>query len=206
MADLASLTISEFLDRLGARTPAPGGGAVCAVVGALGAALGQMVVNYSIGRKSLAEHEPALRAALARLGEMRGAAMGLAAADARAYAALNELWKLPEGDPRRAAQTPGAVRAAIEPPRGCIDLSLEALELLETLAPITNRNLHSDLAICCILARAAADGGRWMISVNAAMLDDQREREETLARAQADCDRAAEICRRIERACQRPPA
>lgn len=201
MGDLQTHTVADFLDRLGARSPAPGGGAASALVAAVGAALGQMVVNYSVGRKSLAEHESALQDALRRLGAMRKEALALAADDERAYASLNQLWKLPQDDARRAAEMPGAVQAALIPPRRGIELAIELLELLETLAPITNRNLRSDLAIGAILARAAADAGRWNVAVNAPMLDDDDERAVLLARVNGHCAHAARLCARIERAC-----
>ncbi|MFG0283789.1 MAG: cyclodeaminase/cyclohydrolase family protein [Phycisphaerales bacterium JB039] len=201
MSDFAAGSFATFLDRLGAKTPTPGGGAVAAAVGALACALAQMVVNYSVAKKSLAAHEMTLRAALDRLVGARDEALSLAAADEQAYAALNELWKLPESDSRRAAQMPAAARAAIAPPRRCLDLALQTLDLLESLAPITNRNLRSDLAIAAVLARAAADAARWNIAVNAPLLPGEAERAEALARAEADCLRAAEACQRIERAC-----
>ena len=47
----------------------PGGGSVTALVGALAASMGEMVLNYSIGKKDLAAHTPELQAALAELTE-----------------------------------------------------------------------------------------------------------------------------------------
>jgi formiminotetrahydrofolate cyclodeaminase len=201
MADLSEQTIADFLGHLGAKAPTPGGGATSALVCAIGAALGQMAVNYSIGRKSLAEHEPALQKALRRLSGMQGEAIAIADDDERAYLALNELWKLPQGDARRTAEMPGAVQAAMIPPRRSIELAIELLELLETLTPITNRNLRSDLAIAAVLARAAADASRWNIAINAPMLDDDDERIVLLARAKGHCAHAAQLCARIEEAC-----
>jgi len=53
-------TIAEFLDGTAARQPAPGGGSVAALVGALSAAIGEMVLNYSIGKKGLEPHQDSL--------------------------------------------------------------------------------------------------------------------------------------------------
>lgn len=201
MSELEAHTIGAFLDHLGAKAPTPGGGAASALVAAVGAALGQMVVNYSIGRKSLAEHEPQLRRALERLEAMRSEAIRLAEDDERAYAALNELWRLPQDDARRAAEMPGAVQAAMIPPRRGIELAIELLEVLEALAPISNRNLRSDLAIAAVLARAAAGASRWNVAINAPMLEDDDERQVLLARADGHCAQAAQICARVEAAC-----
>jgi formiminotetrahydrofolate cyclodeaminase len=97
----ADLTLTQFIDAVGAKVPAPGGGAVASTVGAIAAALGRMVVSYSIGKKNLAEHQPLLVDADARLLRAAKVLMLLADEDAAAYSAVNELSKLPEGDPRR---------------------------------------------------------------------------------------------------------
>jgi len=62
-------SIAAFLDAAGGKaTVRPAGEASARFVGALAASMGEMVVNYSIGKKDLAPHEPALRDALAELG------------------------------------------------------------------------------------------------------------------------------------------
>ena len=43
--------IDEFLDAAAAKRPAPGGGSVTALAGALAASMGEMVVNYSVGKR-----------------------------------------------------------------------------------------------------------------------------------------------------------
>ena len=48
---LSKITCEEFAAKLASKEPVPGGGGVAALVGALGAALGSMVGNYSIGKK-----------------------------------------------------------------------------------------------------------------------------------------------------------
>jgi len=51
--------------------PAPGGGSVTALAGALAVSMGEMVLNYSIGKKDLAPHAAELQAALAEFGRAR---------------------------------------------------------------------------------------------------------------------------------------
>ena len=52
----AKTSLSDFLDATAAKQPAPGGGSVTALCGALAAAIGEMVLNYSIGKKGLEAH------------------------------------------------------------------------------------------------------------------------------------------------------
>ena len=47
--------ISEYLEVLSSKAPVPGGGGASALAGALGNALGQMVVNLTVGKKKYAE-------------------------------------------------------------------------------------------------------------------------------------------------------
>jgi len=111
MPSFSHQPLSDFLHSIASKTPTPGGGAVASTVAALAAALAQMVVAYSAGKKSLAQHEPTLQSSLKTLERARDVLLQLADEDAAAYGAVNELSKLPEADPRRAA-LPAATAAS----------------------------------------------------------------------------------------------
>ena len=49
--------ICEYMEVLSSKAPVPGGGGASALAGALGNALGQMVVNLTVGKKKYAEVE-----------------------------------------------------------------------------------------------------------------------------------------------------
>ncbi len=188
---LSDLTVDALLDSIEAKTPVPGGGAVAALTMALGAALARMVVSYSQGRKTLAEHADLHAEAVTTLGRLRAAALDGAAEDARAYAKLNELWKLDADDEQRRRELPDAVRGAIAAPRDVMDACVRLLELLARLDGATNRMLRSDLVIAAILAEAAARSAACNVRVNLPLLEDHDE-SETLEREVADVlDRAA---------------
>ncbi len=176
MSDLSSLRLSEFLDAVAAKSPTPGGGAVAGAVGAISAALARMVLAYSVGKKSLAEHEQTNTAAASALAKASDMLMQLAEEDAAAYALVNELQKLPEADPRRAAEWSGAVAAAVAAPRSLVGTACDMLRLMESLVATTNKHLRSDLAIAAILAEAAARGGAWNVAVNIPLVADEDER------------------------------
>jgi len=197
---LADDTLEKLLDDIAARSPAPGGGAVVSIVGAVASALAQMVVNYSIGRKSLAPHEPALRDALAALDRARALLLELAQEDMAAYAALNETQRLPESDPRRARDLPALALAASRIPLAVVAACSDTLRRLEDLAPITNPHLRSDLAIAAVLADAAARAGRWNVAINAPLLPPDEARA-LLAEADSLLRTSAERLARIQSAC-----
>jgi formiminotetrahydrofolate cyclodeaminase len=171
--NLDDLTIREFLDSLAAKAPTPGGGAAAALLAALAAALAQMVVNYSVGKKSLAQHEPLNRAALESLGKHAANALQLARADAAAYARLNELLKRPEGDAQRAREMPAAVQSAIDAPHQVMRAAVEMLRQMQQLCGTTNVMLKSDLAIAAVIAEAAARAAAWNVRINLPLLDSE---------------------------------
>ncbi len=200
MDTLARLTVADLLDKLASKSPAPGGGAVAGLVGAQAAALARMVVSYSLGRKSLAEHQPALESIAAQLDNARGVMLGLADADAEAYAGLNALWgrRAEEPDAFRAA-----VRRAIHAPRSVMAASADLLRLCEALAPISNPNLASDLVAAAVLAEAAAKAASLNVHVNADQLDDAGERDRLLTEADTAIADAAERRARVASAAGR---
>lgn len=63
--------ISEYLEVLSSKAPVPGGGGASALAGALGNALGQMVVNLTVGKKKYAEVEEEMQKYLTDLKNMR---------------------------------------------------------------------------------------------------------------------------------------
>lgn len=199
--NLAATPLGTLLEQIAAKTPTPGGGAVASAVGALSAALAGMVVSYSAGKKNLAQHEPALQEARSRLERARGLFLMLAEEDAAAFGLVNELSRLPEGDPRRAAEMPAAVLASVRVPEATMAASVDILRLMVELAGITNRHLRSDLGIAAELAEAAARSSAWNVLINAGQLPEgeaatARARcQESLSAARGLRELVAEACR-----------
>ncbi len=180
---LASAPFSQFLSQIAAKTPTPGGGAVACATGALAAALAGMVVSYSVGKKSLADHKADLERAAHTLENTRSVFLELGEEDAAAYGLVNELMRLPEGDARRKNELPAAMKASIQVPMAAIAAAADLLRLCERLAPITNTQLHSDLGIAVTLAEAAAKASLWNVRVNAGVLGDEAEKRRWMEQA-----------------------
>lgn len=197
---IGTLSIDQFLDALGAKRPTPGGGAAASVAGAVGAALGQMVLAYSLGKKNLAQHQELLEGAMGALSRARAMFLTLAQEDAAAYAVLNELMRLPAEDARRKNEWDAAVGASIRPPMASLALSSETARVLTTLCGTSNTQLKSDLAIAGILVEAAAAAAKWNVVINVPLLP-EGERQNVLA----DATRMHEAClharAHIEKAC-----
>ncbi|MCA9296177.1 MAG: cyclodeaminase/cyclohydrolase family protein, partial [Phycisphaerales bacterium] len=126
-------SIGDFLAALAAKAPTPGGGAVAGITAATACALAEMVLAYSVDRKSLAEMRDRNLASRETCAAARKDALQLADADAVAYAALNALWKLDENDPVRQAKWDDAVDGAIAVPRDVMALCERMAEELDDL-------------------------------------------------------------------------
>jgi formiminotetrahydrofolate cyclodeaminase len=194
-------TISDFLEAVASREPTPGGGAVASIIAALAAALGQMVVNFSVGKKRLAEFDAVHQQALKSLQEHRMRALHLAEADARAYQRLSKLLKMDKADPQRVSELSQAVEAAINAPHALLHVCMEMLRVLADLSGKTSRALDSDLAMAAILAEAGARSAVWNVRINLPLLEDASVRAAFTQTTASTLDIASDLVRRIEGAC-----
>ncbi|MFE9422475.1 cyclodeaminase/cyclohydrolase family protein [Kitasatospora sp. NPDC006697] len=177
-------TISEFLDRLADRVPAPGGGASAALHAAQAGALLAMVGRYSTGEK-YAAHQAVVERIIREADVLRRRALSLAEQDAAAFTAVAEAYRLPRAtEPERAARSAAIARAlaaAAQPPAEVITVALDAVELAETLLPIGNPTVATDVAAAAEAARAAATTARLNVEVNLTGIHDERTRGALLA-------------------------
>lgn len=190
-------SIGAFLAALASKEPTPGGGTVVPVVGALGAALARMVIAYSVGRKSLAEHEALLTDADARLARAVAVLLALADADAEAYSVLNAAMRLPKDDDSRAARVAAAARDAIAPPRAAMATGIDLLRLFEELAPRTSKMLSSDLRIAAILAECLVRAAAENVRVNLPLVGDKSAADEFTSECARSMNEASSRCAAI---------
>ncbi|MCU0689465.1 MAG: cyclodeaminase/cyclohydrolase family protein [Phycisphaerales bacterium] len=194
---LGAMSVQQMLAATSAKSPTPGGGAIAGMTGALAAALAAMVVRYSIGKKNLLAHQPALEASATALDAMRDEFISLGDRDAQAYAALNTLQKLPADDAHRRAAMPEAVQNAIGVPLRTLRLALDLARDCANLAPITNAYLASDLRIAGALAEAAARASLCNVQVNAPLLEDAAKRASLVAQSEAMVREARDLAARL---------
>jgi len=173
---LAELTVRDLTERLASRAPVPGGGSANALVGALGAALVEMVCELTLGKPEYEEVDPVARQIGAAAGELRGSLLAAAEEDATAYLAVVVARRLPrDGDEQRAARKAAigeASVAATEIPLRVGRLAAKVLDLAASIASIGNRNAVSDAGAAALLAAAAARGAALNVRINLPSLPD----------------------------------
>jgi formiminotetrahydrofolate cyclodeaminase len=187
--------LATYLEEVAAGTPTPGGGSVAAVVGALAAALGEMVANLTLGRPKYAGAESTLGPGRVRLTALRTALLEAAAADAVAYQSYRDAASLPRSSEsektERAVAMQRALITATDVPLGVARSLHEVAVILQSMARDGNPHVRSDAALGALLAEAALRGALLNVRGNGAMLED---RELALAYL-ADADRLEEAGR-----------
>src|SRR5436190_12747808 len=189
-------SLQDFLSELAAKKPTPGGGSVAALAGALAAAMGEMVVNYSVGKKDLAAHEPVLREALAELTRARAILVELLIEDQLAFEKLTQARKacnnIGDKDPTFAA----ALLACIRIPQTVAATGAAILELCDRLTPITNKYLLSDLAVCAEMSMATVRCAAYNVRVNLADVSDATEHRHLHDSTEALVERSRKVIQR----------
>ena len=100
---LIKKSVKDFVNSVGARTTAPGGGSVAANVGALGAALAGMVGKMSYGKKIFEHNDEPMRRLIPPINESIGDLLSLIDADTNAYTDYVMAMKLPKNIPEEMA-------------------------------------------------------------------------------------------------------
>jgi formiminotetrahydrofolate cyclodeaminase len=107
---------------------------------------------------------------VAEADELREDALALADADATAFGAVAEAYRLPRTTERetsaRSAAISSALAGAARPPADVVRTALLLVSLAEDLWPAGNRSVITDVAAAAEAARAAAVTARLIIEVN----------------------------------------
>ncbi len=189
-------TIDGFLDAAAAKQPAPGGGSIAALCGALASAMGEMVINYSLGKKNLADYQEDLGHALENFHRERLRLLELMVEDQSVYSALTAARKLPQSDDRD-QQITQALLASIRTPEAIGAAAVVILEICDGVINFVNFHLLSDLAVCADLAMATVRCAVYNVHVNLADVADPPERHRIESTIGHVLSRAAALIQRI---------
>ncbi|HEY2805960.1 MAG TPA: glutamate formimidoyltransferase, partial [Gemmatimonadales bacterium] len=189
----SGVSLGGFLDAVASAEPAPGGGTVAAIAGAMAAALGAMVGRLTVGRKKYVEVEAEFRALIDQAEGLRSRLTRLADEDAAAYGAVMKAYAIPKdkADERKAALQ-SAMLAAAEVPMRTLEAARDVAKLCARAAVAGNVNARSDGGVGGMLAGAAARGAYYNVLINLQSLPDKTPEASALGRkAKAIADEAA---------------
>lgn len=182
-------TFNEFLTELSSKAPVPGGGGAAGVGGALGAALGQMVMNLTIGKKKYADVEEEMEGLLVTMEQLKKRLIHLADKDGEVFAPLAAAYSLPTGTQEEKAYKEQVMEerllAASQVPMDIMEAASQVLSILEVLAHKGSRMAVSDVGVGASFARAALLGAVMNVYINTKSMKNRERAEELNQRADA---------------------
>jgi glutamate formiminotransferase/formiminotetrahydrofolate cyclodeaminase len=183
--ELVQLKLCDFTDEVSRESPAPGGGSISALAGALGAALSSMVANLAIGKRGSEAVEEDLRPVAERAQELKDMLLKAIDEDTRAFNAYLAASRLPArnaGDKQKKEQAMlEGLKQAVTVPLTTAHNCFEALELAYLAAAKGNPASVSDAGVSACLAFAGVKGALLNVLINLQQLNDQKYNQNMIA-------------------------
>ena len=182
MKKLVDLKVKSFLDEVASESPAPGGGRVAALAGALGAALSAMVCNLTLNKEKFASVHDEIEEVLERCEHTRERLTDIIDKDTEAFNKVMDAIKLPrdteEEQKKRKKELQKALKGAALVPLETARLCAEVIELSKVVAQKGNQNSITDAASSAIIAEAGFRAAILNVKINLASIKDKKFVEE----------------------------
>jgi glutamate formiminotransferase/formiminotetrahydrofolate cyclodeaminase len=201
---LVGMTLRGFVNELSMDSPAPGGGSVAALCGALSSALSAMVANLTVGKKGYEKVREEMIVTAVRAQALKDMFLEAVDRDTRAFNKVMEAFRLPKTTPEQALEKDRAIEEANKEatlvPLEVLAQAAEAAALASRAAARGNKNSVSDAGVAGLAAQAAGEGAYDNILINLAGIKDRkfvgdvRRRAERLRKA---LDKEAKAVRAI---------
>jgi glutamate formiminotransferase / formiminotetrahydrofolate cyclodeaminase len=198
---LAGLSVRQFIEEVASRSSAPGGGSVSAAIAAMGAGLGSMVAKLTLGVRKFEDVDAKMRTLIPPLHEAAHALIPMIDADTHAfndYVAALGLPKDTEDDRAyRTKQLQLGLKKAIDTPLSVMTTADGAWDALAQVAEYGNIASKSDVEVGAKALETGIWGAYKNVVINMAGITDDTYKKETLEKADALKDRAADMCRKV---------
>lgn len=170
-------TIGKFVDELASDLPAPGGGSVAALCGALAAGLNVMVGSLTVGKEKYRDKWEIMESITKDSNELRAEFVRLMNEDTESFNKYMAALRMPRGtDAEKAARKAAMAEAA----KGATDVPLRTLEACEKTAALAlvaaengNINAASDAGCAALIADAAAKAASFNVRINLPGIKDE---------------------------------
>jgi len=174
---LVQMKVADFVDEVSRESPAPGGGSIAALAGSLGAALASMVSNLTANERGSEQVDDILNSAAEKAQEIKFELVRAVDADTDAFNAYMDARRLPakteeERKIKKQAEQDG-LKQAVQVPLNTARLSLDALNVAETVVDYGNPNSITDVGVGAQMAYAGVKGGVYNVLINLKDIEDQ---------------------------------
>nr|XP_020447685.1 formimidoyltransferase-cyclodeaminase [Monopterus albus]XP_020447686.1 formimidoyltransferase-cyclodeaminase [Monopterus albus]XP_020447687.1 formimidoyltransferase-cyclodeaminase [Monopterus albus]XP_020447688.1 formimidoyltransferase-cyclodeaminase [Monopterus albus]XP_020447689.1 formimidoyltransferase-cyclodeaminase [Monopterus albus]XP_020447690.1 formimidoyltransferase-cyclodeaminase [Monopterus albus] len=167
---LVSLSLQQFVHRVGARTAAPGGGSVSAAVAALGAALGAMVGQMTYGKRQFEKLDGVMRRLIPPFHQAMSELLHMVDADSSAFNSYMAALKLPkstaEDVQRREAAMQEGLQRAVAVPLALAERVSILWPLLKEMVEYGNIACKSDAQVAAKALETAVFGAYFNVTIN----------------------------------------
>lgn len=175
---LVKMNLREFCNETLSDSPAPGGGSVAALMGALGASLGGMVANLSAGKRGWEDKLEYFSQWAVKAQQLKDELLSLVDEDTAAFNKVMDAFGLPKGSSEeqaaREAAIESATKYAAEIPLKVMETASKSYELLVEMAEKGNPNSISDVGVGICATRACVDGAVLNVRINLVNLKDEK--------------------------------
>src|SRR5437763_6459362 len=159
---LVKMNLREFCNETLSDSPAPGGGSVAALMGALAASLGGMVANLSAGKRGWDDKLEYFSKWAVKAQKLKDEMLALVDEDTAAFNKVMDAFGLSKGSAEekaaRATTIEEATKYAAEIPLKVMETAAKSYELLAEMAEKGNPNSISDVGVGALATRACVEG------------------------------------------------
>ncbi len=184
---LASMSVRSFVELVGARTSAPGGGSVSALIASLGAGLGAMMGWMSYGTKKFEHLDAKMRELIAPLYENMKKLIPMIDADTNAFNDYMTAMKMPKNTDKekkiRKELMQEGLKKAINVPLGVMRVSDTCWQYMIELAKLGNASSASDLAVGAKSLETGIWGALKNVEINLVQIDDEKYKSDVMKEA-----------------------
>jgi glutamate formiminotransferase/formiminotetrahydrofolate cyclodeaminase len=167
---LAAMTCADLADEVSRDTPAPGGGSIAALAGALGAGLASMVANLAQGRTRSRKDEDNLLAAAEQGQRLKDQLILAVDEDTNAFNAYMGARRLPQGTPAEQAAREEAMqqglKQAVAVPWATALACCEVMRAADLAMVSGNPASITDAMVGVQMGYAGVRGGIWNVLIN----------------------------------------
>lgn len=173
MEKFVKYSLEEFVDALASKAAVPGGGGASALAASLGIALGNMVGEFTVGKKKYADVEEELRVCMARAKDLSRKFLNCIERDAAAFEPLSRAYAIPKDDKNRDIVMENCLRDAAKVPMEILHLVCEAIKLEERFAVLGSVMIQSDAAVGASILRSSLLGAAVNVKINTKSMKDR---------------------------------
>ena len=174
---LSSKSVSEFADELSSESPAPGGGSVAALLGAMGASLSSMVSNLTIGKKQFKHKYNQMNSIAVKCQALKKEFIHLIDKDTDAFNNVMNAFRLPKKtdiqNQLRESKIQEMTKIASLVPFEVLENCFKGLEISLLVSKKGNLNSITDAGVASESFMAGANSAYFNILINLKDIDDQ---------------------------------